>query len=152
MILNSTNYKRLLLLKIQKENDRIEWDQLRYQEREKRYSQRGEYRVKNLKLSKKTKYWNSSQKSEKNQDLEEGWIRSKNSWRRLEDQDDQASTDWDGFLIHQVFLNSICISIFTIFVFIFSNLLQAVYQLWFNLVCLLDLDLGSCESAVEAVN
>ena len=61
--------------------------------REKRYSQRGEYGVKNLKLSKKTEYRNSSQKSEKNQDLVEGWIRSKISWRRLEDQDDQDSTD-----------------------------------------------------------
>ena len=43
--------------------------------------------MKNLQLSKKTEYQNSSQKSEKNQDLEESWI------RRLEDQDDQASTD-----------------------------------------------------------
>ena len=48
-------------------------------EREKRYSQRGESGVKNLKLSKKTEYWNSSKKFEKNQDLKEGWIGSKNS-------------------------------------------------------------------------
>ena len=27
-----------------------------------------------------------------------------------------------------------------------------MYQLLFNLTCLLDLDLGSCESVVEAVN
>ena len=34
-----------------------------------------------------TEYQNSSQKSEKNQNLEESWI------RRLEDQPDRASTD-----------------------------------------------------------
>ena len=44
-------------------------------------------------VSRKTEYQNFSQRSEKNQDLEEGRIRRKNSWRSHEDQDDQAPTD-----------------------------------------------------------
>ena len=52
-----------------------------------------------------------------------------------------------------MFLNSICISIFIILVsFYLSELATSCVSAVFNLACLLDLNLESCVSAVEAVN
>ena len=61
---------------------RFDWNR----EREERFSE-GRVQSETSAVDQKTEYQNSSQKSEKNQDLEESWI------RRHEDQDDQASTD-----------------------------------------------------------
>ena len=83
MTLNSTDYKRILLLKTEKSKQiRFDWNR----EREERFSD-GRAQSEASSVEQETEYRNSSQKSEKNQDLEESWI------RRHEDQDDQASTD-----------------------------------------------------------
>ena len=126
----------------------------------KRDSQRGDHGERRLKVSRKTEHRNSSQRSEENPVLEEGWSWRKSLGRNHEARDVKASTDWDEFLIYQVFLNSIYIPTFIVFIFFcFFELFEAVYQLLFNLACVLDLNLEklwiscrSCESAVEVVN
>ena len=52
-----------------------------------------------------------------------------------------------------MFLNSICVSIFIVLIsFYLSELATSCVSAVFNLACLLDLNLGSCVSAIEAVN
>ena len=52
-----------------------------------------------------------------------------------------------------MFLNSICISVFIVLVsFYLFELARSCVSTVFNLACLLDLNFGSCVSAVEAVN
>ena len=118
----------------------------------KKDSKSEDYGEKKLKVSRKTEHQNSSQKSEKNLDLEEGWSWRKSLGRSREAQDVQVSTDWDEFLINQVFLNSICIFYFYYFCFFFFfELLEAVYQLLFNVTCVLDLNLEKLWISGQAV-
>ena len=120
-----------------------------------RESQRIDYGERRLRVSRKIEYQNSSKRSVENPDLQESWSWRKSHWRSHEAQDVKAATDWDLFLIYQVFLNSI-VFLFLLYLFLFFfilELFQVVCQLLFNLVCVLDLNWKklwiSCWSSVS---
>ena len=111
-ILKSTNYKRLLQLRfnISILISKIEGTQwIDHGERDQI--------ERSLRVCRKIEYQKSSQRSEKNLDFQESWSWRKSHWRSNEARDVRAATDWDWFLIDQVFLNSIFILFFLLYFF-----------------------------------